>query len=105
MNYTTAHIYPTHSTPLTTNRRPDDPPSAADIAAPSTGSGHRIEMDLVLLRADNPSARLPASAIELLTMESEGWEFDFVTGHYKPAETIAYRPTDRGLAVLAALNE
>ena len=30
------------------------------------------EMDLILLRADDPSARLPASALELLTMEFEG---------------------------------
>ena len=52
------------------------------------------EMGLILLRADNPSARMPASALELLTMEFEGWEFSFETGHYTPAEDVAYWPRE-----------
>lgn len=69
----------------------------ADIAA--------CTMDLILLRADDPSARMPASAIELLTMEFEGWEWDFATGRYERINPDQrYTLTQKAIPVIGRID-
>ena len=81
--------YPTHHSPLT-----------ADCGPLTTAED--IELDLILLRADNPSLTLPNSDM-LLFWERRGYEYDFEARHYVPATETAYTVPAKGLAVLAAI--